>query len=147
MSTADQISLLRHRQYLYYWATRFARALGYQMLYVAVGCQVYDLTNSALNLGLVGLLLFIPSVPGTLLVGHVADRYDRGMIVRLAQIGKAIAAAVLTVGSFNNSLTVEVIFSTVLVMGFCRAFDSPTLHTLVPGIVPKAMISRPTNLR
>ena len=112
------------------------------MLFVAVGWQVYDLTSSALDLGLVGLLLFIPSVPGTLLVGHVADRCDRGLIVRLAQIGKAIAAAVLTVGSFTNSLTVNIIFSTVLLMGFCRAFDSPTLHTLVPGIVPKEMISR-----
>jgi MFS family permease len=139
---ADQFSLLRHRQYIYYWCTRASTALAYQMLFVAVGWQVYELTNSALDLGLVGLLLFIPSVPGTLLVGHVADHYDRRWVVRVAQIGKAICAGVLTVGSFTNSLTVHVIFSTVLVMGFCRAFDTPTLHTLVPGIVPKEMISR-----
>ena len=104
MTTPDQFSLLRHRQYLYYWGMRFSTTLGYQMLFVAVGWQVYDLTNSALDLGLVGLLLFIPSVPGTLLVGHVADRHDRGLVVRLAQIGKALCAAVLTVGSFTNSL-------------------------------------------
>ena len=142
MTAADQFSLLRHRQYRIYFATRVATGLAYQMLFVAVGWQVYDLTNSALDLGLVGLLLFIPSVPGTLLVGHVADHYDRRWVIRLAQIGKAVCAGVLAVGSFTDSLSVYVIFSTVLAIGFCRAFDTPTLHTLVPGIVPKEMISR-----
>jgi MFS family permease len=142
MTPDDQFSLLRHGQYRIYFATRVATALAYQMLFVAVGWQVYDLTNSALDLGLVGLLLFIPSVPGTLLVGHVADHYDRRWVIRLAQIGKAICAGVLAVGSFTGTLSVYVIFSTVLAIGFCRAFDTPTLHTLVPGIVPKEMISR-----
>jgi MFS family permease len=142
MTPDDQFSLLRHGQYRIYFATRLFTALAYQMLFVAVGWQVYDLTNSALDLGLVGLLLFIPSVPGTLLVGHVADHYDRRWVIRLAQIGKAICAGVLMVGSFTDTLSVYVIFSTVLGIGFCRAFDTPTLHTLVPGIVPKEMISR-----
>jgi MFS family permease len=142
MTPDDQFSLLRHGQYRIYFATRVATALAYQMLFVAVGWQVYDLTNSALDLGLVGLLLFIPSVPGTLLVGHVADHYDRRWVIRLAQIGKAICAGVLTVGSVTGTLSVYVIFSTVLAIGFCRAFDTPTLNTLVPGIVPKEMISR-----
>jgi MFS family permease len=142
MTPDDQFSLLRHGQYRIYFATRVATALAYQMLFVAVGWQIYDLTNSALDLGLVGLLLFIPSVPGTLLVGHVADHYDRRWVIRLAQIGKAICAGVLTVGSLTGTLGVSVIFSTVLAIGFCRAFDTPTLNTLVPGIVPKEMISR-----
>jgi MFS family permease len=142
MNAPAQFSLLRHRQYLYYWGTRVSTALAYQMLFVAVGWQVYDLTNSALDLGLVGLVLFIPSVPGTLFVGHVADHYDRRWVVRAAQAGKAICAAVLAVGSFTGSLTVNIIFSAVLLMGFCRAFDNPTLHTLIPGIVPKEMMSR-----
>lgn len=141
--TADhQFSLLRHRQYVLYWATRVATALGYQMLFVAVGWQVYDLTSSAFDLGLVGLFLFIPSVPGVILVGHVADHYDRRWVVRIAQIGKALCAGALAVGSFTGSLTVQMIFWIVLVIGSCRTFETPTLHTLLPGIVPPAMISR-----
>ncbi len=65
MTAAKQFSLLRHPQYMIYWATRVSTTLAYQMMFVAIGWQVYDLTNSALDLGLVGLLLFIPSVPGT----------------------------------------------------------------------------------
>ena len=60
MTAAPQFSLLRHRQYLYDWGTRVSTALAYQMLFVAVGWQVYDLTNSALDLGLVRSRSFHP---------------------------------------------------------------------------------------
>jgi MFS family permease len=142
MTKADQFSLLRQPQYMMYWATRVSTTTAYQMLFVAVGWQVYELTNSALDLGLIGLLLFIPSVPGMFLVGHVADNYDRRWIIRLSQIGKALCAAALTLGSLYGTLSASMIFWVVLGVGFCRAFDTPTLHTLIPGLVPKAMISR-----
>jgi MFS family permease len=142
MTTSNQFSLWRHQQYMMYWATRVSTTLAYQMLFVAVGWQVYDLTNSALDLGLIGLLLFIPSVPGIVLVGHVADHYDRRWVIRISQIGKAVCAGVLTIGSLYGSLTAPMIFWVVLGIGFCRAFDTPTMHTLLPGLVPKAMLSR-----
>ena len=142
MTKANQYSLLRQPQYLMYWATRISTTTAYQMLFVAVGWQVYELTNSAFDLGLIGLLLFIPSVPGMFVVGHIADNYDRRWVIRLSQIGKALSAAALTLGSVYGTLSANMIFWVVLVIGFCRAFDTPTMHTLVPGLVPKEMISR-----
>ena len=73
--------------------------MGYQMLAVAVGWQVYDLTRSALDLGLVGLAQFLPSVVLLLAVGHVADRHDRRSIVRLCVGVEVGAALVLAAGS------------------------------------------------
>lgn len=142
MTATDQFSLLRHRQFMLYWAMRVFTTLAYQMMFVAIGWQVYDLTNSAFDLGLVGLILFVPSVPGTLVVGHVADHYDRRWVIRLSQIGKGLCAAALAIGSYTGELSVHVIFSIVLVIGFCRSFDNPTIHTLLPGIVPRPMLSR-----
>ncbi len=142
MTVTDQFSLLRHRQFMLYWATRVSTTLAYQMMFVAVGWQVYDLTSSAFDLGLVGLILFVPSVFGTLVVGHVADHYDRREVIRISQIGKALSAAALAIGSLNGGLSIGLIFSIVFVIGTCRAFDNPTMHTLVPSIVPPAMISR-----
>ena len=139
---ADHVSLLRHRQFMLYWATRVSTTLAYQMMFVAVGWQVYDLTNSPFDLGLVGLILFVPSVFGTLIVGHVADHYDRREVIRISQIGKALSAAALAIGSFTGGLNTGVIFSIVFVIGACRAFDNPTMHTFVPSIVPPPMISR-----
>jgi MFS family permease len=140
--TEHQFSLLHHRQFMLYWAMRVSTTLAYQMMFVAIGWQVYDLTGSAFDLGLVGLILFVPSVPGTLLVGHVADYYDRRWVIRISQIGKSLCAAALAIGSYTGELSVHLIFSIVLVIGFCRAFDNPTIHTLLPGIVPRPMLSR-----
>jgi len=142
MTSPDKFSLLRHPHYLMYWAMRVSTTFAYQMVFVAVGWQVYDLTQSAFDLGLVGLLLFIPSVAGVVLVGHVADHYDRRWVIRIAQIGKALCAGVLALGSMQGWLSVPIIFWVILGIGFCRAFDAPTINTLVPGIVPKEMISR-----
>ncbi|MEX0840809.1 MAG: MFS transporter [Xanthobacteraceae bacterium] len=139
---ADQVSLLRHRPFMLYWLTRISTTLAYQMMFVAVGWQVYDLTNSAFDLGLVGLILFLPSVFGLLVVGHVADHYDRREVIRFSQIGKALSAAALAVGSMTGGLNTGIIFSIVFVIGACRAFDGPTMHTLVPSIMPPPMISR-----
>jgi MFS family permease len=59
---------------------------------VVIGWKIYELTGSAFDLGLVGLIQFVPAVVFTLLIGHVADRYDRRHIVRLAQAIHALAA-------------------------------------------------------
>ena len=72
-----------HRPFVYFWFTRVATIIGYQMLTVAVGWQVYALTGSAFDLGLIGLVQFLPAVVLLLLAGHVADRYDRRRIARI----------------------------------------------------------------
>ena len=64
-------------------------------------------------------------------VGHIADNYDRRWVIRLSQIGKAFCAAALTLGSIYGTLSANMIFWVVLVIGFCRAFDTPTMHTLI----------------
>ena len=142
MTASDQLSLLRHRQFMMYWATRVATAFAYHMMFVAIGWQVYDLTNSALDLGLIGLILFIPSVPGSLLVGHIADRYDRRFIIAVAQVMQGLCAAVLAVATVTGHISVNLVFAAVLALGVGRAVHSPTLHTLIPGILPPSMISR-----
>ena len=65
------------------------------MLAVAIGWKIYEITGSALDLGLVGLIQFIPAVVLTLLIGHAADRYDRRLIVQIAQSVYALAAALV----------------------------------------------------
>ena len=64
---------------------------------LTIGWQVYELTDSAFDLGLVGLIQFVPAVVLTLLIGHAADRYDRRLIVRIAQGVYALAAVMITV--------------------------------------------------
>ena len=78
--------LLRHRPFVLFWLARVAATMGYQMLALLIGWQLYQLTNSALDLGFIGLIQFVPAVFLTLMIGHAADRYDRRGIIRASQI-------------------------------------------------------------
>src|SRR5471032_2980588 len=74
--------LLQQRPFVLFWLARLSATMGYHMMALTIGWQIYALTNSAYDLGLVGLIQFIPSVVLTLAIGHAADRYDRRLIVR-----------------------------------------------------------------
>lgn len=135
-------SLRRQRSFVLFWCARVAATAAFQMQAVAIGWQIYDLTGSALDLGLVGLIQFVPVVGLALVVGHVADRYDRRLVIRAAQLVEGAAAACLTVGSAGAWLDIPAIFALVFVAGTARAFELPTMHALVPGLVPGSLFSR-----
>jgi MFS family permease len=78
----------------------------------------------------------------TLAVGHVADRHDRRMIVRLCQVVEGLAAAALALGSLSGWQSKESILVVVFIAGAARAFESPTIQALVPGLVPAPLIPR-----
>ncbi len=146
MSAADahSTSLRRHRPFAFYWVSRVSSTVALQMQAVAVAWQMYDLTHNPLDLGLVGLIQFIPAALFVLVAGHVADRYDRRTIVRICQTVSGLAAATLAVGAVGGWMTRESLLAIVFVTGSARAFEQTTLTTLLPGIVPISLLSRAT---
>ncbi len=134
--------LLQQRPFVLFWLARLMSTMGYQMLALTIGWQIYELTNSAFDLGLVGLIQFVPAVVLTLLIGHAADRYDRRLIVRTAQGTYALAAVMITVATFMGVLGRDLLFAAVFMIGCARAFEMPTAHALAPTLVPSAMIPR-----
>jgi MFS family permease len=135
-------STLQHTPFKKFLCARVFSSIAFQMQAVAVGWQIYALTGSAWYLGLVGLAQFLPMFMLTLVVGHVADRYDRCMVVRVCQTVEGLCAAMLALGSFSGWQCKESILATVFVMGAARAFESPTMQALVPGLVPINFLSR-----
>lgn len=116
--------------------------LALYMQTVAVGWQLYSLTGRALDLGLVGLAQFLPTIALTLVVGEVADRVDRRRIVVVCHVAEAAAAAALALGSLQGWLTRDGILGAVVVVGAARAFENPARAALVPRLVPLADLSR-----
>ena len=141
-TAAGKTSLLSYPSYVLYLLSRVSSAMAWQMMAVAVGWQVYEMTDSTLSLGFVGLFQFIPVVLGTLVIGHVADHYNRKTVIRACQVGNAMAAAILAVGSMSGWLHVDIIFLVVMLSGAFRAFESPTIHTIAPSIMPPSILSR-----
>jgi MFS family permease len=134
--------LLHQRPFALFWLARLSATMGYHMMALTIGWQIYALTNSAYDLGLVGLIQFIPSVVLTLAIGHAADRYDRRLIVRIAQSIYVLAAIMITGALLLGLLSRDLLFTAVLMIGCGRAFEMPTAHALAPSLVPTPMISR-----
>jgi len=133
-------SVLRHKPFRLYWLARVCSSVAYQMQGVAVGWQVYALTGSVFYLGLVGLAQFLPMFLLTLVVGQVADRYDRRRVAGICQLMEGAALACLALGSHGGWLGKEAILGTVFVIGAARAFEGPTMQALVPGLVEQELI-------
>jgi MFS family permease len=114
----------------------------FMMQGVAIGWQIYDLTADPMDLGLVGLMQFFPVVVFSVLVGQIADRFDRRAVAACAQVGKAVAALALALGSFNGWLSRESMLALIFLSGTARAFELPTMHALLPATVPTVLLPR-----
>ena len=109
---------------------------------VAVGWQLYTLTGSALDLGLVGLVQFVPTIALTLVVGQVADRCDRRVVVVACELAQAVGTAALALGSVGGWLGRDGILVIVAALGAARAFENPARAALIPHLVPLASLPR-----
>src|SRR5690242_17197742 len=104
-ASVSSLRLIEQRPFVLFWLSRLCATTGTQMLALLIGWQIYALTGSAFDLGLVGLIQFVPAVVLTLLIGHAADRYDRRAIVRIAQAVYAAAALMITAALVAGAVT------------------------------------------
>lgn len=133
-NTALEIASFR-----YFVLNRIATTMSTQMLMVIVGWQMYDITHSAFDLGLVGLAQFVPALALCLLVGQVADRYDRRYVLIGCQIAQGGVALLLAAGTWYGWLGRELLLIASLALGATRAFQLPTQQALLPTLVPLTM--------
>ncbi len=137
-------ALLKDKSFLLFILSRSLSRFSSQIGAVAIGWQVYDLTGSAFDLGLVGLVQFVPTALFLFVAGSVADRYERKRIVQLCQLAEALTALLLAWGAYSGSLSVTHIFIAAFVLGTAGAFESPTSAALLPLITPQGSLQRAT---
>lgn len=130
------------RAFRLYWFNSLFATLATQMQVVAVGWQIYELTNSALALGLAGLIQFLPSPLFVFAVGPIIDRLRRDRILRFCRLCEAGVASVLMIGSLQGWLSRDLIFVLVFLIGSAKAFSMPTAQALMPTLVPPEVLPR-----
>lgn len=140
--TSPANSLLRYPTYVRFLYVRVAASIALQIQVVAVGWQMYELTNSPFHLGLIGLVQFIPAAGLFVFTGHVADHYDRRRVTFLAQLTEALAVAALALANAGGRLTPELLLAMAFVVGTGRAFEQPSLQSVLPNIVPSELLPR-----
>ncbi|MGO6788026.1 MFS transporter [Rhizobium ruizarguesonis] len=139
--TGDRFAAFRHSSYTRFFFARFLLSFSQQIVSVAVGWQMYDQTGSAIYLGLIGLVQFLPSLLLILVTGSVADRYNRRAIAALCSLVSALCTLALLVMTLMGSFTPLPVFAVLLIFGIERAFMSPAVQSLAPNLVPEQALS------
>ena len=136
------LRLRDHGDFFRLLRARVASTSANQMLMVALGWQMYDLTGSAWDLGLVGLAQFLPALLLTLPAGHVVDHHDRRRLLALSVAAQAVVATMLTWGSLGGWVGSGSILGLSVWLGMARALQMPALQALTPTLVPLALLPR-----
>jgi len=134
--------LTSERPFMRLWSARLFGTAASQMLLVAIGWHMYDLTGSAWDLGLVGLYQFVPALLLALLAGHVVDRHHRGRIVAACFGVQGAVALVLLLAVQARHDTRGLLLALSLVLGAVRAFQMPAQQALTPLLVSPMMLPR-----
>src|SRR6059058_1476578 len=136
--------LLRHGPFLFFLLSRSLSRFASQIAAVAIGWQIYDITGSAFQLGMVGLVQFLPTALLVFVAGHAADRFERKRVVQLCQLAEALTALFLAVSTFAGWLDAVQIYIDTFVIGIAGAFESPATSALLPLIAPQGSLQRAT---
>jgi MFS family permease len=141
-SGSNGFGVLRHRNFAFYLSARVLGTLAVQMQSVAIGWQVYQLTGSLFDLGLIGLAQFAPFLLLILIAGHAADRYNRRTIISLCLGAQLLCAGALLAFTVAGLGVVWPVFAVLVLFGSARAFMMPATQAVLVNMVPTADFSR-----
>jgi len=135
-------ALAPHRSFLRFLAARVASTTAQQMLMVALGWQMYELTGSAWDLGLVGFAQFVPALALALVAGHVIDRHPRHRIVAACLILQTLVALSIGTATVAGVASREWILGLSVLLGAAKAFQMPAQQALTPQLVALEVLPR-----
>jgi MFS family permease len=126
-----------HASFVRYWIARFCSTFAVQIVAVSVGWQVYDLTRDPLDLGIIGLVQFLPLLLLVLVTGAVADRFGRRLVMGAAIALELACTAAILFFSVRGLASPLPVFIALAGMGVARAFYGPASQSLVVNLVPQ----------
>lgn len=144
-------SPLSFADYRYYWIARFTAVMATIAIVVVVGYQLYDtartdygmsIKEASFQLGLLGLVQFVPVALLTPVAGWAADRFERRSVAIFSNAIDFVIAATLGWFTWIDGLTLPLIFGLAALHGVARVFSGPAMSAIAPNIVPPAILPR-----
>ena len=137
LETARERGVLRHRDFRFFLSARFLALVSHQMINVAMGQYIWELTHRPLYLGYIGLALFAPKFIFSIVSGHTADRYDRRLVILTSRAVQLLAAlGLVAILLLSSSSHLWMLFTLLFLIGVANAFDGPASSSIVPQLVP-----------
>ena len=119
------------------FGARVLNGLAANMLHIAVGWEVYQVTRDPFALALVGLFMFAPNIMFFLIAGATADRLPRRLVLASCYLLHTVAAASLFFIFSAQTPNMILVYIALFAIGTGRCFAQPASHAIVPNIVPK----------
>jgi MFS family permease len=133
--------------YRAFWLARLTTTIGQMAMVIVIGWQVYDIAratmdirDAAFQLGLIGLVQFVPLFVLTPISGWTADRLDRRYIARAVVLLELLCALILFVSTLGGFISLSILFGVAALLGVARAFAGPALGAMAPNLVPREIL-------
>jgi MFS family permease len=130
-----------------FWVARLSTTIAQMAMVIVIGWQVYDIARStmsireaAFQLGLIGLVQFVPLFVLTPISGWAADRLDRRYIARAVILLEMFCALVLFGANWGGFVSLPILFGVAALLGVARAFAGPALGAMAPNLVPREIL-------
>ncbi len=133
--------VLRQRDFGLFWLSLLFSAVGTQISAVAIAWQVYEITNSPLQLGLTGLFRALPVMILSLPGGVLADRIDRRKLLIVTQSLAALLSLALALLTAAGRIQVWHIYAVTFLAGAVGIFDAPARTAMIPALVPAEQLA------
>jgi MFS family permease len=127
--------LKKHRDFRYLFLSQTVSFLGSMVSYVAAPYQVFELTQSSLQVGYLSLVQLVPLLIFGLIGGQVADRMDRRRVLLICETAMGLCAAGLVANSLLPHPSVGMIFALTAILQATNGFHRPALDALTQGRV------------
>ncbi|MEO6359763.1 MAG: MFS transporter [Sphingomicrobium sp.] len=132
-----------------YWLARLSATIAQMAMVIVIGWQVYDtarrtmdIGDAAFQLGLIGLVQFVPLFLLTPVSGWAADRFDRRIIGRAVLALELLCALILFAATWTGIISLPILFAVAALLGVARAFAGPAFSALAPNLVPRELLPR-----
>ena len=136
------LAVFREPRFRWYLASRFFAGTAMMLLRTAVSWHVYDLTQSPFQLGMIGLIQFLPVLPLSLFAGAVADVVDRRRLLLIAQIVPLLCSLALCLATLSGNVRIPVLYVAIALAAIASVFESPARASILPQLVPRALFPR-----
>jgi MFS family permease len=141
-SQSSLLAPLHHRDFRVFWAGLFVSGMGSQFTTVAMAWQIYELTNSPFQIGLIGLARAVPQIVLLLLGGLLADAINRRRLMLCTQAGLCIVSTLLALLSFHSMASSPTLYVAAAFLAVFNSLEAPARQAIVPNLVPREQLSR-----
>lgn len=139
-------AIFRYRDFRLFWAGSFLSAMGTQFTTVAMAWQIYELTNSAFQIGMLGLARALPQIFLLLFAGLLADAMNRRKLMMCTQVALFCTSATLALLTFAGNVSPAILYGATMLLALFTSLEQPSRQSIIPNLVPREHLARALSL-